>query len=201
MILPRHVQNQLEAPHIKHTDFLDTLPDSVQHSKPCSTLEMTRVWKSLPHILGVKAVLRQGLEHPVAFGEFYVHISAVGEISVFWDVTVVSMLANSYVHASSHSADGAVEITSTRNESKYSLLPPNFGFQPIVSKSLRPLNSSSFDFLCKVCRRLIVSSGNPCETSVLFQRLSVVIQHFNSALIHYSFNHEDVDPDLSSSHH
>ena len=38
-----------------------------------------------------------------------------------WDVTVVSTLADSYLHASSHSAGGAAEIASVRKESKYSL--------------------------------------------------------------------------------
>ena len=42
-----------------------------------------------------------------------------------WDVTVVSTLADSYLHASSHSAGGAAEVASVRKESKYSILPPD----------------------------------------------------------------------------
>jgi len=47
--------------------------------------------------------------------------------SLMWDVTAVSTLADSYLHASSHSAGGAAEIASVRKESKYSLLPPAMG--------------------------------------------------------------------------
>ena len=41
-------------------------------------------------------------------------------------MTVVSTLADSYLHASSHFAGGAAEIASVRKESKYSLLPPDY---------------------------------------------------------------------------
>jgi len=53
-----------------------------------------------------------------------------------------------------------------------------------------------FNFSRKVGRRLTVSSGDPRETFFLFQRMSVVIQRFNSALIRDSFNHDDNYPDL-----
>jgi len=49
------------------------------------------------------------------------------------------------------------------------------------------LNSSGFDFLCEVGRRLSVVSGDPRETSLLSQHLSILIQRFNSVLIHESF--------------
>jgi len=44
--------------------------------------------------------------------------------------------------------------------------------------------------------RLSVVSGDPRETSFLFQRLSILIQRFNSILIHESFcfNDEDLIP-------
>ena len=90
-----------------------------------------------------------------------------------WDVTVVSTLADSHLHASSHSAGGAAEIASVRKESKYSILPPD-----------------------EVGRRLSVVSGDARETSFLFQRLSILIQRFNSVLIHESFCSNDEDLDL-----
>jgi len=39
-----------------------------------------------------------------------------------WDVTVVSTLADSYLHSTSHSAGSAAETASIRKESKYSSL-------------------------------------------------------------------------------
>ena len=43
---------------------------------------------------------------------------------------------------------------------------------------------------------IIIISGDPRETSFLFQRLSMLIQRFNSALITDSFCFADEDPDL-----
>ena len=66
-----------------------------------------------------------------------------------WDVTVVSTLADSYLHASSHSAGGAAEIAPVRKESKYSLLPSDFVFQPVAFETLGTLNSSGYDFFVR----------------------------------------------------
>jgi len=43
-----------------------------------------------------------------------------------WDITVVSTLAQSYLHASGHSAAGAAELAVSRKEAKYSCLPRAF---------------------------------------------------------------------------
>jgi len=51
-------------------------------------------------------------------------------------------------------------------------------------------------FLCEVGRRLSVVSDNPHETSFLFQRLSILLQRFNSVLIHETFCSNDEDLDL-----
>jgi len=85
-----------------------------------------------------------------------------GGKALTWDVTVVSTLVDSYLHASSHSAGGAAEIASVRKESKYSILPPDYIFQPVAFETLGSLNSS----------------GDARETSFLFQRLSILIQRF-----------------------
>ena len=52
--------------------------------------------------------------------------------SLTWGVTVVSTLADSYLHVTSHSAGGAAEIASVRKESKYSALPSDYLFQQIA---------------------------------------------------------------------
>ena len=46
--------------------------------------------------------------------------------SLTWDVTVVSTLADSHLHVTSHSAGGAAKTASVRKESNYSTLPSNF---------------------------------------------------------------------------
>jgi len=78
-----------------------------------------------------------------------------------WDVTVVSTLADSYLHSTSHSAGSAAETASNRKETKYSSLPPDYVFQPVAFETLGPFNASA--------RRLTSLSGDPCETSFLFQ--------------------------------
>jgi len=88
-----------------------------------------------------------------------------------WDVTVVSTLADSYLHSTSHSAGSAAETDSVRKESKYSFLPHDYIFQPVAIETLGPLNASALNFLSEVGRRLTSLSGDSCETSFLLQRL------------------------------
>ena len=59
-------------------------------------------------------------------------ISWQGGKPLTWDVTVVSTLADSYLHSTSHSAGSAAETASGRKETKYSSLPPDFIFQPVA---------------------------------------------------------------------
>ena len=47
---------------------------------------------------------------------------------VTWDITVVSTLAQSSLHASGHSAAGAAQLAASRKEAKYSCLPRVFSF-------------------------------------------------------------------------
>ena len=74
-----------------------------------------------------------------------------------WDVTVVSTLADSYLHSTSHSAGSAAETASVRKETKYSSLPPEYIFQPVAIETLGPLNTSALNFLSEVCRLDMVS--------------------------------------------
>jgi len=53
----------------------------------------------------------------------------------------------------------------------------------ITIETLGPIDASAPNFLSEVGRRLTSLSGDQRETSFLFQRLSMLIQRFNSALI------------------
>ena len=66
----------------------------------------------------------------------------------------------------------------------------------VTVETFGPLNASALNFLSEVDRQLTSLSGDSCETSFLFQRLSMLIQRFNSALIMDSFCFSDKDPDL-----
>ena len=54
-----------------------------------------------------------------------------------------------------------------------------------------PLNESARDLLSDVGRRISMSSGDDREVHFLVQRVSVVVQRFNSVMLHDSFCVED----------
>ena len=108
---------------------------------------------------------------------------------------MVSTLAQSYLHASGHSAAGAAELTVSWKEAKYSCLPRVF-FVPIALETLEAIAPCSLNFLTEVGRRLSAATGNARETVFSFQRISVVLQRFNAVLIHESFVAPDVEPYL-----
>jgi len=66
----------------------------------------------------------------------------------------------------------------------------------IAIETLGPLNASGVNFLSEVGRRLTSLFGDSRETSFLFQRLSMLIQRFNSVLIMDCFCFSGEDPDL-----
>jgi len=119
---------------------------------------------------------------------------------VTWDITVVSTIAQSYLHFSGHFAAGAAaELAVSRKEAKYSCLSTlqSFLFVPIALETLKTIAPCSLDFLTEVGRRLSAATGDVRETAFLFQRISVALQRFNAVHIHESFVVPDVEPDLA----
>jgi len=113
--------------------------------------------------------------------------------SVSWDVTVACTLAESYINIASKTAASVAELASDKKISKYSTLPDCYIFQPIAVETLGPINLSAVNFLSDLGRKIASKTGNPYETTFLFQRISVVIQLFNSALLHDSFAQDNSD--------
>ena len=58
-----------------------------------------------------------------------------------------------------------------------------------------PLSVSSVSFLVDLGRKLSERTGEPLEVQFLLQRISVLIQRFNSVLFHETFPVED-DTDM-----
>ena len=106
-----------------------------------------------------------------------------------WDVTVVSTLAASYLSSSARSAGAEADLVASRKEAKYRSLTNSYIFQPIAVESHGSFSASSLSFLTTLGERLTGTSGDLREMSYmyLFQRLSVIVQRFNSVLIHESF--------------
>jgi len=107
-----------------------------------------------------------------------------------WDVTVVSTLAGSYVSDSERLAGAAAELAATRKSDKYANLTPSYLFQPIAIENLGAMNDSCYDFFRELGQRITLVSGDVFESRYLFQRLSILIQRFNSVLLHESFSLE-----------
>ena len=110
-----------------------------------------------------------------------------------WDVTVVSILAQSYSNIEVKGAGSVAEMAANRKSEKYLQLSANYIFQPIAVENLGPINSSAVHFLSDLGSRLSSSSGESRESAYLFQRISVAIQRFNSVLLHDTFVNSDPD--------
>jgi len=98
--------------------------------------------------------------------------------SLAWDITVVNMVAESYISISA-SPGGAAEHAAARKSAKYSSLPSSHIFQPLALETLRPINTTGITF-SELGRRLTDVSGDPRETLYLFQRVSLAVQRYNS---------------------
>ena len=72
-------------------------------------------------------------------------------------------------------------------QSKYVQLRSSYDFVPIAVETLGPINGAGCNFLVTLGRRLATSSGNPRESSFLFQRLSICLQRYNSLSLRSTF--------------
>src|SRR5215469_9554198 len=111
------------------------------------------------------------------------------------DVTVVDTLAPSYAQLSSISAGKAAERAADNKVSKYSSIVQTHDFVPLAIETLEPMNSSALSFLTQMGKRLIATSGEPRETSFLFQGLSMTVQRFNCVALLNTFSAASNDAD------
>ena len=95
------------------------------------------------------------------------------------------------MNAASHTAGAVAEQAADRKCLKYADLSAAYEFQPVAVESHGPLSDTTLSFLVDLGRKISERSGEPLETQFLFQRISVLIQRFNSILYHESFVIED----------
>ena len=100
--------------------------------------------------------------------------------SLTWDVTFVDTLASSYTPTTSVTPCGAAEVAATRKRAKYAQITQSHLFVPIVIETLGPINMDGQRFLDSLGERLSSVSGDRRETTFLYQKLSILIQIFNS---------------------
>ena len=74
---------------------------------------------------------------------------------------------------------GAAEATATRKRAKYTEIIQSHIFVPIANETLEPINMDGQRFLDSLGEPLSFVSGDPRETTILYQRLSLFIQIFN----------------------
>ena len=107
-----------------------------------------------------------------------------GGRSLVWDVTVVSPLAASYVDRAATDAGIVADMTATRK--KREILDPILSIQvrAYSIENLGVFSSTTLNFISELGRRICVHTGDARETSHLFQRISIMLQCFNSVLLH-----------------
>ena len=99
--------------------------------------------------------------------------------------------ADSYLEASSREAGAAAELTASNKMVKYAGLSSQGEFVPIAVESHGKINRDALQFLSELGRRLVETTRDVRASSFLFQRISVVVQHFNSVLLHDGFIDDD----------
>ena len=105
-----------------------------------------------------------------------------------WDATVTDTLAPSNLPVSMYTPGAAAEAASAAKTLKYEQISATYLFVPLAVETLGPICMEGSSFLVELGRRLSAKSGDPRETSFLFQRISVAIQRFNSSCIRATFN-------------
>ena len=113
-----------------------------------------------------------------------------------WDATAIHTCASSYIHLTASTTGGAAEQAAERKLAKYSTLPATHEFVPVAIESLGPINRTGLEFLQELGRRITEATGDPRETSHLFQRLSVCTQRFNAVAFRGTFDQHDGDENL-----
>jgi len=108
------------------------------------------------------------------------------------DVTVSCTTADSYLEAFSREAGAAAELAASNKVVKYAGLSSQGKFVPIAVESHGPINRDAFQFLSELGSwRLVETTRDVRASSFLFQQISVVVQRFNSVLLHDGFVDDD----------
>jgi len=100
-------------------------------------------------------------------------------------------LADAYVASAAREAGSVAELEASKKMDKYTSLAADYHFQPIAVEMVGHINKSASNFLTVLAHKISQRSGDERETVFLFQRISVLLQRFNSILLHDLFVRED----------
>ena len=104
-----------------------------------------------------------------------------------WDVTVADTLAATYVSATSVKAGEAAARLAANKRDKCEEITHTHLFCPIAVETMGPVEDEGRDLLSAIGHLITKITGDPRETSFLFQRLSVIIQRGNAAAFRGTF--------------
>jgi len=104
-----------------------------------------------------------------------------------WDVTVVCTSAGSYLNSSALEAGAAAEFAASRKMANECESGSKLHFLSDCCRDSRATERRGTVVMCDLGWRILASSGDVREMNFLFQRVSVVVQHFNAILLHDSF--------------
>ena len=107
--------------------------------------------------------------------------------SLVWDATVIDTLAPSYLTASAARSGTAASLAEDRKTQKYHAFLETHVFIPLALETLGPINTVGLNFISDLGRHLTLATGEPKETSYIFQRFSVTIQRFNAVAFSGTF--------------
>ena len=107
--------------------------------------------------------------------------------SLLWDVTVTDTLAVSYLQNTSRTAGAAAEMAAARKNAKYTQLAAVHHFVLLAFETMGPMSAEGLTFISALGQSLSTMSGDARETSYLFQRISVMIQRFNTVAFRSTF--------------
>ena len=96
---------------------------------------------------------------------------------------MICPLTESYVNGVAAEADTAAEVAASRKEAKYADIDSRYVFESIAVETLGVFNSSARLLVNEIGKWISFNTGEIRETSLLFQRVSVLAQRFNAILL------------------
>jgi len=70
---------------------------------------------------------------------------------------------------------------------KYAELSAAYEFQPVAFETHGPMDEATISFIFELGRKISQYSGDPFDSRYLLQRVSMVVQRYNSILFHDTF--------------
>ena len=100
---------------------------------------------------------------------------------------MVCTCADSYVETSARETGAAAELAAARKMAKYFDLSDQYTFYPVAVQTLDPFNETAYE-LGDLDKRIAIGYlAMTVRVLFLFQCLPVVVQRFNSILLHDRF--------------